>query len=372
MSKRAPSGKKGAPRMSEADLAAFKEKNGAQRVHDPMDGRAALLALDVPLARLQGGPGRVLQRPVSDPALAALLPVPTEPVDGAVSARDALAALLPAKPGRGGTPRGGVSPAAPGAKKKRRGVELGPIMDSLKHPVREALVGHGDDGPTLSVWFAGSRLLTVNEIFSILPFRKYDTWAYKKRWKELIQEALLTRDPAVPLPLFDGPTRLVLFRRGTNKLDLDSFQTVFKYAIDGLRKAGVLVEDNPEIVVETVSEQRIGEPAVGLRLERLESWTAPPEIDVHQAWFGREEPAAPPLPLRVRGRKTLATAGTSPSSSAPATPKRRSRKVPMATDDAITTTRPVTVDGSNAIGTGTDPAAPPATSRRRRASGGAG
>lgn len=295
MSSRAPgkSGKKGAPRMSEADLAAFKAKNGAQRVHDPLDGRAALLALNIPSERLQGGPAKVLRRPVSDPALAALLPIEPD-TQGTVDARQALAALLPTA-ARATTRTASVGPDG---KKKRRGVELRPIMDSLEAPVREALVGSGPDGPTLSLWFAGARLLTVNEIFSILPFRKYDTWKYKKRWKALIQEALDTRDPNVPLPLFDGPSRLVLFRRGVNKLDLDSFQTVFKYAIDGLRKAGVLVEDNPEIVVETVPEQRIGSPAVGLRLERLLHWEAPPEVDVHAAWFGGVEPEAPVPPVR--------------------------------------------------------------------------
>lgn len=313
------SSKKGAPRMSEADLAAFKAKNGAQRVHDPLDGRAALLALDIPSERLQGGTARVLRRPVSDPALAALLPL--EAGTG-LDAREALAALLPS--GAHARPS-----ADAGEKKKRRGVELQPIMDSLKAPVREALVGQGVDGPTLSLWFAGARLLTVNEIFSILPFRKYDTWKYKKRWKALIQEALDTRDPSVPLPLFDGPSRLVLFRRGVNKLDLDSFQTVFKYAIDGLRKAGVLVEDNPEIVVETVSEQRIGAPAVGLRLERLLRWTAPPEVDVHQAWFGQTEPEAPVLPARPTRKARVARASKGSTRSIPAsvsTPTSRTRK----------------------------------------------
>jgi hypothetical protein len=172
----------------------------------------------------------------------------------------------------------------PGKPKKRRGISVRPIMDSLKEPVMTVSCGQMPSGAhVFSVWLEGARVLTINELISIYQYRKFETYAYKNRWKELMQKAvdqlLLTDRP----PFFESRTRLVLYRRGTRLIDLDSLPAVFKYATDGLKKAGLIAEDNPNVIVEVVPVQEKGTPAIGLRLEEMPDWT-PPLQDWQGVW----------------------------------------------------------------------------------------
>lgn len=166
--------------------------------------------------------------------------------------------------------------AASPEKKKRRGVSVRPIMDSLREPKMTVWAGHQPNGAQVySVWLEGARVLTINELISIYQYRKFETYAYKKRWKELmeksVEELLLQTRP----PFFESKTRLVLYRRGKRLIDLDSLPAVFKYATDGLKKAGLIAEDNPNVIVEVVPIQEKGEPAIGLRLEEMPDWNQP-------------------------------------------------------------------------------------------------
>ncbi len=168
-------------------------------------------------------------------------------------------------------------------KKKRKGISLKPIMESLREPQMRVSASSDD----FSVWFDGARVLTVNELIALYQYRKYETFAYKVRWKNLIQRAvdelLLTQKP----PYFSEKTRLVLYRRGKRLVDLDSLPTVFKYAIDGLKKAGLISEDNPNVIVEVIPIQEKGLPAIGLRLEYLPHWKAP-EKDWEKDWLSKD------------------------------------------------------------------------------------
>ena len=173
---------------------------------------------------------------------------------------------------------------APGKPKKRRGISVRPIMDSLREPVMTVSCGQTPSGVhVFSVWLEGARVLTINELISIYQYRKFETYAYKNRWKELMQKAVdqlrLTDRP----PFFESRTRLVLYRRGTRLIDLDSLPAVFKYATDGLKKAGLIAEDNPNVIVEVVPVQEKGTPAIGLRLEEMPDWT-PPLQDWQGVW----------------------------------------------------------------------------------------
>ena len=178
----------------------------------------------------------------------------------------------------------------------RQGVHVAPILASLRAPLIHASAG---DGPTLTLWFEGARLLTVNELLSILQYRKHQTFAYKKAWRNLVACALGALPPGQAVPFFDGPTRLRLFRRGRRKVDLDSLPAMFKYAIDGLRTVrakkrdggavlsrGVIPDDHPEIIVSVEMLQEIGSPAVALRLERLPDWRAPDTEGLRERWLG--------------------------------------------------------------------------------------
>lgn len=167
-------------------------------------------------------------------------------------------------------------------KKKRKGVDVAPILASLRAPLIYAAT---TKDPTLSLWFDGARLLTANELLSVLQYRKHQTYAYKKAWRKLVGSALECI-PGRDRPYFDGPTRLWLYRRGKKLVDVDSMPLMFKYAIDALRREGVIFDDNPEIIVESKLVQEKGEPSVGIRLERMWDWTPPSPENIKQRWLG--------------------------------------------------------------------------------------
>lgn len=192
-------------------------------------------------------------------------------------------------PGVAGPPASGGENPAP---KRRRGVETGPIIASLVGARPEASAKVAGETMTLSLWFDGARAFSVNELFSILQCRKHETFRYKKEWRALVARALKT----LPTDLrekvwFEGPTRLTVFRRGQKEVDLDSLCTLFKYAIDSLRREGIIDDDNPNIIVEPCLLQAVGPPALGMRLEALPGWKRPATDRVHEGWFGiPEEP----------------------------------------------------------------------------------
>jgi len=161
--------------------------------------------------------------------------------------------------------------------------ETRPVFDSLQLPLVYASAEEGPEA-TLSLWFDGARLLTVNQLILLLKKHWSSTIPYKKLCRKMVKRALDCL-PSAP-PVFDGPTRLWLYRRGKNLVDLDSLPTMFKYAIDSLRAQGVISDDNPQIIVEIKVVQEKGLPALGMRLERLKNW-APPEVGhLKQQWLG--------------------------------------------------------------------------------------
>ena len=167
-------------------------------------------------------------------------------------------------------------------KKKRQGVKVDPILNSI----RSADIEVAGDETFVSFKFEGARLLTVNEIFAILQYRKFQTFGYKKLWHQLMTRAVQQLQEK---PVFTEKTKLVLYRRGKKLVDLDAVPVMFKYAIDALRKEGLIEDDNPNVITEVEVVQEKGEPCVGLRLEKQEQdprktpsewmkvWGLPPE-----------------------------------------------------------------------------------------------
>lgn len=162
--------------------------------------------------------------------------------------------------------------------KKRRGVDTNTIMSTLVSPDIRARYDASEQ--SLSLWFGGARLLSVNELFSIFQYRKHASFAYKKRWKALVKEALSTLGP---VPCYQSTVRLTLYRSGRRLIDLDSFATIFKYLIDGLKDHGVLPDDNPWVVARIEPWQIQGAPEVGIRVEPIEAPPSPPQT-IHEAW----------------------------------------------------------------------------------------
>lgn len=200
----------------------------------------------------------------------------------------------------------GTASPAEAARPPRRGVETGPIIASLKGAVTSASASTGPGPAVLSLWFSGARVLSVNELFSVLQYRRHETFRYKKAWRSLVARALKGIAPDVRGALwFSGPTRLTLFRRGRRLLDLDSLATVFKYATDTLRREGIIDDDNPAVIVEPCLIQTSGPPALGMRLEALPDWSAPKNQGVYEEWFAQDEPLPVPdgNPKTRRARK---------------------------------------------------------------------
>lgn len=173
--------------------------------------------------------------------------------------------------------------------KKRKGTDVNQIISTLKDSIITTSTSNKKDEEKICIWFTGARVLTLNQIFAILENRKYEIFKYKKVWQECINTAILTI-PAHERPYFNKATRLTLFRRGTRLVDLDSFQTVFKYCIDGLRYAGILSEDNPEIIVETIPIQQKGPTSVGIMLETIPDWKKKNDVNIYKEWFNKDEP----------------------------------------------------------------------------------
>lgn len=166
---------------------------------------------------------------------------------------------------------------------KRRGVETGPIVASVKN-CAPRVRWEGGEFPSLYLLFEGARLLTVNEIYSILQYRKYDVIRYKKAWHTLINRSLLClpRDCA---PVFTGAVRLELVRRAGKTLDDDGSRTPFKFAIDALVRAKVLVDDNRQVVGSTRVFDVKGANAVGIRIIAIPPAEIVPDADPTVSWF---------------------------------------------------------------------------------------
>lgn len=183
--------------------------------------------------------------------------------------------------------------ASSAPKKKRKGVSTAPILDSLKTSVKTCF--WTDD--MLCVRMAGARVLSYNEIYSILQFRKYEAMRYKTACRSAISDALKTPNTCTATrPFFAGPTALTLIRIGAKKMDRDALAIVFKHFLDALRKNGVIADDNPDIICRIETFHAVGEPSLTMALHRLPGWSEPAIPDWSDIVSGRYRPdgASPP------------------------------------------------------------------------------
>ena len=129
-----------------------------------------------------------------------------------------------------------------------------------------------------SAVFIGAKLLSVNQIFAILQYRKYEIFSYKKIWHQLIEKSLLqekfSNNPNQTLPFFEDSVEITLFRQAKKLVDEDAMTTMFKYIIDGLKRdkknpLGILKEDNPKIVHRISCYSEAGEPVIGIKIKKI-------------------------------------------------------------------------------------------------------
>lgn len=132
-----------------------------------------------------------------------------------------------------------------------------------------------------SVLFKGAKLLSINQIFAILQYHKYDIFSYKKTWHNIIKELLFKNHLELKaqnkrLPFFEQAVEITIFRQAPRLVDEDALTTMFKFIIDAFKRNdndnpyGVLAEDNPKIVhkIECYSEK--GEHYVGIKIKLIE------------------------------------------------------------------------------------------------------
>lgn len=175
------------------------------------------------------------------------------------------------------------------APKKRRGAETAPIIASLRNCVPKIQYDPGKL-PIVSIMFDGARLFTVNEIISILQYRKYELFRYKAAWRRLVKRAL-DQLPLADRPFFHGPVRLEIVRRGSKTMDDDASRMPFKYAIDSLvfhekkRPWGILLDDNRKVVDDTKVFDVVGPHAIGIRIIALKKAVRKEDVDPLPEWF---------------------------------------------------------------------------------------
>lgn len=161
-------------------------------------------------------------------------------------------------------------------KKSSGGIKVSDINKLNK----EAIISYSSSEEHFSILFIGAKLLSVNQIFAILQYRKYEIFNYKKLWHELIKKALEEaslelKSQKKDLPFFDDSVEITLFRQATRLVDEDAMSTMFKFIIDGLKRdgeknpLGILAEDNPKIVHRIVCYSEKGDPAIGIKVKRI-------------------------------------------------------------------------------------------------------
>jgi hypothetical protein len=153
------------------------------------------------------------------------------------------------------------------------------VIKSIKNAVITTAVSEVH----IAIYFDGARLLTLNEILAVFPYQPYLIFAYKKAWKEKIDQALLIlkSNAKCKIPEFTESCVFVGFRSSTRLVDRDGLSPCFKYILDDLRNQKalspiqILKDDNPNLIVETPCYQVQGLHAVGIRLEKVVDWSEP-------------------------------------------------------------------------------------------------
>ena len=152
--------------------------------------------------------------------------------------------------------------------KKPQGIDVKTIIKEIN----ECKVITEHSSTHFSILFDGARLLSVNQIFAILQYRKYEIFGYKKAWQKVIKDEI---QKLKSLPYFTDYVELTLFRQSPKLVDEDALSVMFKFIIDALKTdkkdnfIGIIAEDNPKIVQRIKLEQEKGANFVGIRIRDI-------------------------------------------------------------------------------------------------------
>lgn len=152
--------------------------------------------------------------------------------------------------------------------KKAKGIDVKTIINEINEC--KVLSSHSETH--FSLLFDGARLLSVNQIFAILQYRKYEIFGYKKAWQKIIKDEI---SKLKDLPYFTDSVELTLFRQSPRLVDEDALGVMFKFIIDALKTdkkdnfKGIIAEDNPKIVQSIKLEQEKGPNFIGIKIKDI-------------------------------------------------------------------------------------------------------
>ena len=137
---------------------------------------------------------------------------------------------------------------------------------------RSRIVLHHEPGARFGAGFIGAHVLSLNELLRI-DLRVLNK--YRKAWHaKALLACQMQFGPRIPT--FDRKVRLTAIRSASRRLDGDAVASTFKFATDGFREAGLIRDDDPDSIDETIRlKQFVGPDAVALLFEVIEEEPAP-------------------------------------------------------------------------------------------------
>lgn len=136
----------------------------------------------------------------------------------------------------------------------------------------------------IGILFNNAKLLSVNELFSILQSSKFNIYNYKTTCRNMILKVLREihedcKSKGQAYPFFDSNAEVILYRRGDKLVDTDAISTMFKYIIDAFKyndnklhdkynPYGVLKDDNPLVIQHMEVHSKEGLTSFGIQIKR--------------------------------------------------------------------------------------------------------
>lgn len=141
----------------------------------------------------------------------------------------------------------------------------------VSETVRTATVsGHYEEGRSLELLFDGAQMLSTNDMYALTHYQRIE---YRNAWHDAIDLAVLQIIGAKagqiarikPLTRF----KITTIRQSKVMCDTDALQGLYKYPIDGLRYAKIIMDDNPNHFISMESIQKKGPYLMGIKVEAI-------------------------------------------------------------------------------------------------------
>lgn len=144
-------------------------------------------------------------------------------------------------------------------------------LDAAASVTSSVISGRFEPGKRIELQFDGAKMLSTNDIYALGHMQRV---AYRKAWHTAIEVALLTvlgphagaRKAWKPLSFF----KIQGHRRSGKLADTDALHSFFKFPIDGLRYAGVILDDHPRFFASMAASQELGSPQMRIIVEAID------------------------------------------------------------------------------------------------------